>query len=143
MNEAIEQIAYADRIVLNKTDLVSAADLARVESKVRHINRMARIARSQRAQVDLDYVLGVGGFDLERVEQEVNPELLANKKKEHHHHHHHHEDGHECGPDCSHDHDHDHDHEHEHKEGEACGVCGHHHAEGEEHHHDHDHGAFP
>lgn len=71
VNEAVEQIAFADRIVLNKTDLVSAAEVASLEDRIRSINSMAEIRRAQRADVAVDYVLGVGGFDLEKVEEQV------------------------------------------------------------------------
>jgi G3E family GTPase len=157
VSEAVEQIAYADRILLNKTDLVTEADVARVERQVRAINRMAAILKTQRSVVNLDYVLGVGGFDIERVEEEVNPRLLQKKEKKKEAHSHDHDHEHECGTCGSHDHStaehgtahaHAHDHEHDHKkEGEACGTCGSHdHATGEHgtahahsHSHDHDH----
>ena len=51
---------------------VSQADVSRLERRIRSINGMAQIQRSQRADVSLDYVLGIGGFDLERVDTEVS-----------------------------------------------------------------------
>lgn len=51
---------------------VSQADVSRLERRIRSINGMAQIQRSQRADVSLDYVLGIGGFDLERVDNEVS-----------------------------------------------------------------------
>lgn len=123
MNEALEQVAYADRIVLNKTDLVSwrgnvggkgsgggaargeggpslsgaagwhadalqtheeasqaraplhlqvsPEDIERVTERLKGINGMATILKATRAQVPTDYVLGVGGFDLERIDADV------------------------------------------------------------------------
>jgi G3E family GTPase len=65
--EAEEQIAFADVILLNKTDLVSGADLADVESRIRAINPQARLHRTRRAEVPITEVLGRGGFDLERI----------------------------------------------------------------------------
>ncbi|KAJ8613015.1 hypothetical protein CTAYLR_004066 [Chrysophaeum taylorii] len=65
-NEAVEQVAFADRIILNKIDLVSETDLERVESRLRSINAFAPIARSQRSRVSVDQVLGIRGFDLNR-----------------------------------------------------------------------------
>jgi G3E family GTPase len=68
-NETRTQIAFADVIVLNKTDLVDAIDLEQVERTVRGINAMARIVRADprgRAQVPMSEVLGIGGFDLAR-----------------------------------------------------------------------------
>ncbi len=61
-----EQIAFGDVILLNKTDLVTAADLARLEQHIRSINRTAKIFRTQDAQLPIDKVLNVGAFDLER-----------------------------------------------------------------------------
>jgi G3E family GTPase len=63
---ASEQIAFADVVLLNKTDLVSADALARVEQRIRSINRTAKLFRTQAAQVPLEHVLNVGAFDLER-----------------------------------------------------------------------------
>lgn len=68
--ECLEQIAFADVIVLNKTDLVSAAELDAVEARVRSLNPAARVHRAERADVDLGAVLDVGGFDLSRALQE-------------------------------------------------------------------------
>jgi G3E family GTPase len=74
-NEAVEQIAFADRIIINKTDLVDDAELADVERRVRAINGMAEVTYSRYAEVDLDRVLSVGAFDLARV-LEVDPTFL-------------------------------------------------------------------
>jgi len=73
--EAREQIAFADQIVLNKTDLVSDEELAGVEARLRRLNPLARIHRAQRSNVPLDAVLGRGGFDLERITA-LEPEFL-------------------------------------------------------------------
>ena len=51
---------------------VSDEDLARLESRIRSINSLAHLQRAQKANVPVDYVLGVGGFDLEKVEEEVS-----------------------------------------------------------------------
>ena len=64
--EAAEQIAFADQIVLNKTDLVGPQDLDRIEMRLRRLNAAAPILRARRAEVDLDALLGRGGFDLDR-----------------------------------------------------------------------------
>jgi len=66
MDEAGEQIAFADVILLNKTDLVSAADLERIERRIRSINTAAKIFRTRNADIPIDRVLDVGAFDLER-----------------------------------------------------------------------------
>jgi G3E family GTPase len=80
--EAEEQIAFADVIVLNKTDLVSPDELAAVETRLRQINRFAAIHRAERGQVALDEVLGQGAFDLERVLQRV-PDFLTDDEHQH------------------------------------------------------------
>ncbi|PSR96061.1 COBW domain-containing protein [Actinidia chinensis var. chinensis] len=110
VNEAVEQIAYADRIIVNKTDLVGEPQVSSLIQRIRNINSMANLKQTQFGKVDLDYVLGIGGFDLERIESAVNTE----DSKENH-------DSH--GHDHEHDHHHDHDHKHEH----------------DDHHHSHDH----
>jgi G3E family GTPase len=66
-NEAVEQVAFADRMLLNKTDLVDEDQLVRVENRLRTINRGADVVRTQNAKVDLDRILDVGAFDLQRV----------------------------------------------------------------------------
>ena len=78
-NTAVEQLAFADRIILNKVDLVSEADLARVEARVRCINAFAPLQRSTQSLVSVDSVLNVQGFDLERT-LEMDPEFLDTGK---------------------------------------------------------------
>ena len=73
--EAREQIAFADQIVLNKTDLVSADDLKMIEARLRRLNPLAPIHRAERSNVPLDAILGRGGFDLDRI-LELEPEFL-------------------------------------------------------------------
>jgi G3E family GTPase len=63
---ASEQIAFADVVLLNKTDLVSEQDLARVERRVRSINRTAKLFRTEAATLPIESVLNVGAFDLDR-----------------------------------------------------------------------------
>lgn len=74
-NEAVEQLAFADRIVLNKIDLVDEAQLEAVESRIRDVNTFAPIVRTQHGKVDLDAILQVGAFSLDRV-LEDEPEFL-------------------------------------------------------------------
>nr|KYP58014.1 COBW domain-containing protein 1 [Cajanus cajan] len=66
VNEAVEQVAYADRIILNKIDLVTESELNILTKKIKHINGMAQIKQANFGSVDMDFVLGVGGYDLER-----------------------------------------------------------------------------
>ncbi len=65
--EAKNQIAFADVILLNKTDLVSETELKDVEMRIRAINPFARIHRTQRSEIAIDKVLGQGAFDLDRI----------------------------------------------------------------------------
>jgi G3E family GTPase len=81
-NEALEQVAFADRIVLNKTDLVTAEELAEVEQRIRSINSMAEVIPAQFAKIDLDRILGVGAFDLARV-LELDPAFLDEGEHQH------------------------------------------------------------
>jgi G3E family GTPase len=73
--EAKNQIAFADVIVLNKTDLVSKAELNEVEARIRAINPYAKLHRTERCQVALSDVLERGAFDLDRI-LELEPEFL-------------------------------------------------------------------
>ena len=82
-NEAVEQVAFADRILLNKTDLVSEDDLVRIESRLKGMNSAAKIQRCQKANVAVDWVLDIGAFDLKRT-LEMDPEFL-NTDGEHEH----------------------------------------------------------
>jgi G3E family GTPase len=75
-HEAEEQVAFADVIVLNKTDLVSAEELAAVETRIRTINRAARIHRAVKADVPTGDLLGRGAFDLNRI-LELEPAFLS------------------------------------------------------------------
>ena len=75
-NECREQIAFADVLVLNKTDLVTAAELDALERRVRGMNSMARVLRAKDADVPIASVLDVGGFDLDRA-VEAKPTFLT------------------------------------------------------------------
>ena len=63
---AADQVGFADVLLVNKTDLVSAAELAQVEQELRAINASARLVRTRNAQLPLSQVLDLGAFDLER-----------------------------------------------------------------------------
>jgi G3E family GTPase len=80
--EAQEQIAFADRILINKTDLVTPAELDELESKIRGMNAIAKIYRTQSARVDLDAILGIGGFDLSHA-LTIDPDFLGEEAHEH------------------------------------------------------------
>merc|ERR1712050_716744 len=82
-NEAVEQVAFADRMLLNKTDLVSEEDLVRVEGRLKQINSFAEIMRTKYSAVSVDSVLDIKGVDLKRT-LEMDPEFL-NTDGEHEH----------------------------------------------------------
>ena len=81
-NEAQEQIAFADVILLNKTDLVSPQELDELESKIRAMNGMAKIYRTQNSELEMNALLGVQAFDLDRA-LEIAPELLNGTTPQH------------------------------------------------------------
>ncbi len=115
--EAKNQIAFADVILLNKTDLVTPEQLREVEARIRAINPYAKLHRTVKAQVPIKEVLGRNAFDLDRI-LEIEPAFLDAGDHDHHHHdhdhgHHHHHDHDHTGPDCDHpSHKHDHAHGH-------------------------------
>jgi G3E family GTPase len=94
--EAQEQIGFADVILLNKTDLVSADELRQVEGRIRAINPHAVIHKTERCAIPLTQVLDRGAFDLDRV-LSLDPDFLDGHNHDHN----------------GHDHDHDH-HDHVH-----------------------------
>jgi len=98
--EAEDQIAFADVVLLNKSDLVSPAELERVEAVIRTVNPYAEIHRTERSSIGLDRILDRGVFDLQRALR-LEPNLLESAGKHDH-------DGHECREDCTHDHHHYH-----------------------------------
>jgi len=141
MKEPGEQAAFADVILLNKTDLVAPADLERIERRLRAINRSAKIFRTQNADVPIEKVLNVGAFDLDRAlavdgnflepqypfewagvyQLAAGRYTLRTGAEAHAHHDHHVHDEH-----CHHDHDHaGHDHaghDHDHAGGLALAI---------------------
>jgi G3E family GTPase len=107
--EAKNQIAFADVILLNKTDLVAPDELGEVEARIRGINPYAKVHKTERCNIALPEVLGRNAFDLDRI-LEIEPEFLDDAG--HHHH--------------------DHDDDHHHQDGEGH----HHHGGGFKHYHD-------
>ena len=121
--EAKNQIAFADVILLNKTDLVSSDELAEVEGRIRAINPYARVHPTQNCEVPIAEVLNRGSFDLDRI-LKIEPHFLEGEEDDHHH-----------------DRDHDDDNEHhthddgDHVEADAQGRTVHRHG-GLKHYHD-------
>jgi G3E family GTPase len=109
--EVKNQIAFADVIIINKTDLVSAAELDEVEGRIRAINPYAKVHRTERCAVPLQEVLGRNAFDLDRI-LEIEPAFLETGGHDHHH-----------------DHDHEHGHQHAHDHDQSAGGLKHYHDE--------------
>ncbi|MGB0581419.1 MAG: CobW family GTP-binding protein [Limisphaerales bacterium] len=101
--EAQPQIAFADILLLNKSDLVEEAELDRIESRIRKMNKLAKLHRTERSQVDVGQLLGLGARDL-TAPLEVQEEPHAHSHADDCHDEH-------CD-DESHDHDHAHSHSH-------------------------------
>jgi G3E family GTPase len=74
-DETVKQLAFADVVVLNKTDLVTPAELDLLEARIHRINAVAKIHRAHNCDVPLDRVLDVGGFNLSRA-TELDPQFL-------------------------------------------------------------------
>ena len=74
-NEAVEQLAFADRIMLNKIDLVSDEELEAVEGRIKSINRFAPIYHTENSIIDPKNLINIGSFDLEKT-LEMDPEFL-------------------------------------------------------------------
>ena len=74
-HEAEEQIAFADVVLLNKTDLIQSENLESVETRIRKINPYAKIIRTARCDAPLEEVVGLNAFSLDRV-LEVEPDFL-------------------------------------------------------------------
>jgi G3E family GTPase len=81
--EARAQIAFADVLLLNKTDLVAADDLAAAEARIRAINPTARVIRTERSAAPLDAVLDRKAFSLDRILTEVDEAFLAESEHSH------------------------------------------------------------
>ena len=80
--EAQEQIAFADIILINKIDLVSTSQIEDVERRIRALNPFAKIHYTEHSAIDLDKVFGVGAFDLD-AKLEVDPMFLEDLEHEH------------------------------------------------------------
>ena len=81
-DEAQEQIAFADVILLNKTDLVLPEQLDELERRIRSMNALCKIYRTRNAELEMDALLGVRAFDLNRA-LEIDPEFLNETAHEH------------------------------------------------------------
>lgn len=82
-NESVEQLAFADRILLNKTDLVTPEELPEIEKKIKSINGNAPIFRTEMSNIHPKHLINIGSFDLKRT-LEMDPEFL-NTEEDHQH----------------------------------------------------------
>ena len=82
-NESVEQLAFADRIMLNKIDLVDEDELANVESRIKSINGFAPIFHTQNSIIDPIELINIGAFDLEKT-LEMDPEFLDTEAEHEH-----------------------------------------------------------
>ena len=82
-NESVEQLAFADRIMLNKIDLVSDDEIKEVESRIKAINGFAPIYHTQNSLIDPKELINIGSFDLERT-LEMDPEFLDTESEHEH-----------------------------------------------------------
>jgi len=80
--EVQEQIAFADVILLNKTDLVTLEELDQLENRIRSMNKLTKIYRTQNSELDMDAVLGIEAFDLTRA-LEIDPDFLGEDTHQH------------------------------------------------------------
>jgi len=88
LNEAVRQVAFADRIIVNKTDLVTEEQLVGLEGTLAAINGGALFRRTTRSKIDLDFILDIHAFDVDRAIT-IDPHLGHGDEADHHHSHHH------------------------------------------------------
>jgi G3E family GTPase len=81
-HEALEQVAFSDVLLLNKTDLVNTKELEALKNRLQGINPSAKIYPTKMSEVNLDKILGIDAFSLDK-KLEIEPDFL----KDHHHHH--------------------------------------------------------
>ena len=81
-SEAQEQIAFADVILVNKIDLVDDQEIRELNHKIRGINAIAKIQPTQDCNIEIDFVLGMGAFDLKNA-LAIDPQFLDEDAHEH------------------------------------------------------------
>jgi len=134
VNECVEQVSFADRILLNKMDLVTGAEAQIVKDKIRSINSFAKIIPTTQSKVDLSKILNIRAFSLEKLLEKDSDFLKEDES----------ESEHTCDEsDCSHheagDHSHQKEHKHEH-DNEGHEKAKHKEAKEHKHHHKHEKG---
>ena len=99
VNEAEHQIAFSDRILLNKLDLVSKEELQDVLDRIRSINSFATVIKTEKSRAPLEQILGLNTFNLEKL-AEVDPTLMDEDEIDHSHEGHVHDEHCNHGKDC-------------------------------------------
>jgi G3E family GTPase len=83
-NEAVEQIAFADRILLNKCDLVDdESELVEVEKRIHAINETVPVKRTTNSEIEMDFILGIRGFSLDKI-IEMDDAFLSDSQEHQH-----------------------------------------------------------
>ncbi len=101
--EAQRQVGFADRMLLSKTDLMPAAQVATLEARLKRINPRAPVMRADFGQAPIAEILDIRGFNLNE-KLDIDPDFLKEEAHSHH--------DHECGDHCGHDHEHHQHHNH-------------------------------
>jgi len=149
INEAEHQIAFSDRILLNKTDLVDEEELQDVQDRIKAMNSFATIIKTHRSRVPLDQILGLNTFSLDKM-VELFPDFMDSENEEEevtgHIHDEHCNHGHDDHGGCTEDHDHtghehsSHKHDNAHMHDDHCNHgCTEDHDHKDHDHKDHDH----
>lgn len=149
INEAVQQVIFADKILLNKSDKANPEIIKATKQKLKSLNAFAKLTCTSFGRIDLDKILNVQGFSLKKIstldilnedeeDEECHDDHCTDPDHNHDHKHEHHHDGEENCTDPHHHHGHGHghhhkEHDHHHKE------HGHGHKEHGHHHHDHEH----
>jgi len=83
VNEAAVQVAFADRLLLNKTDLVSKEELEEVRGEIRRVNKSAALRDCQNSVVDMDFIIGIKAFSLDKIMDQVGDDFLEEEEHGH------------------------------------------------------------
>jgi G3E family GTPase len=85
VNEALQQVAFADKILLNKVDLVSVEEKETLKARLATINKFATVIETEKSRAPLDKILGLSSFNMDSI-LTVDPDFFdedESKKKEH------------------------------------------------------------
>jgi G3E family GTPase len=76
VNEALQQVAFADKILLNKIDLVTKEELQKLKDRLKSINKFATVLETERSRAPLDKILGLNSFNMESI-LSYDPEFFS------------------------------------------------------------------